>query len=210
MFLSRILAFHKILIGILIGLFLLLSSGCTGAFLQSRRFKKPFPSASSETCSSLRKNLFKLRTDTRANTLGERGQEEILRSMGLSGHAVNTNPISTPREKMDLLVSSDLLVNEREIWTFIEEVDKLDILGIRCRDIAETLSPGVGEGLLYTDFYRVGEDYTAYLVFRDEKLYMVFSPNSEPVDEHDRETILSLLGHASRTAVREGIEAGIP
>lgn len=197
----------------LVGLIVFIS-GCAAqrpALLQSRSIATPFPADSTATCSTLRQDLFLLRSGLR-DTQGQIEHERsiILAQLSLGEHAKNIKHVSTPRAKMDLLITSELLVNEKEIWEFIRSVDELDILGIVCRDLEETVSPGIGEGIAHADFHRIGEDYIAYLVFRDNKLYMVLAPNSEPIDEYDRETILSLLGHASKRTVDESIKAAIP
>ena len=189
-------------------------SGCSAkraALLQSRSIATPFPADSKETCSSLRQNLFSLRSDLRSDIKAKHERSNVLAHLSLQEHAKNIKHVSTPREKMSLLITSELvLVNEKEIWDFIENVDELDILGIVCRDLEETVSPGIGEGIAHADFRRRGEDFLAYLVFKNNQLYLVFAPNSEPVEESDRKTILNLLGHASKSAVRQGVKAAIP
>ncbi|TSC73283.1 MAG: hypothetical protein G01um101470_172 [Parcubacteria group bacterium Gr01-1014_70] len=186
-------------------------TGCSGALLQSRNISTPFPASSKNTCTNLRQDLFQLRSDLRAHPKETvRDRSAVLAKLSLDEHMRNAKPLSTPREKMDLLISSNLLVNMTDTWQAIEDADKLDILGIICRDVEETFSPGVGEGLFYADFHRVGENFKAYLVFLENELTMVFAPNSLPIDEYDRETILSLIGHASRSAVNQGVKAAIP
>ena len=205
------LVIRRTVIGLLL---LMFSSGCAtkqSALLQSRRIATPFAADSKATCSSLRENLFLLRSDLRHPDVHLKLKRSIiLDNLSLQEHSKNIKHVSTPRQKMDLLITSELLVNEKEIWRFIEEVNQLDIIGIACRDLEETFSPGLGEGIAYADFRRVGEDYLAYLVFKNGELYLVFAPNSESIDEYDRETILSLLGHASKSAVHEGVKSAIP
>ena len=125
-------------------------SGCSAkraALLQSRSIATPFPADSKETCSSLRQNLFSLRSDLRSDIKAKHERSNVLAHLSLQEHAKNIKHVSTPREKMSLLITSELvLVNEKEIWDFIENVDELDILGIVCRDLEETVSL-LAEGL---------------------------------------------------------------
>lgn len=205
---------NKLCVRLILFILFVFMSGCNATrptLLQSRSIATPFPKDSAKTCSSLREDLFTLRSDLRnPNIQLVRQRNFILAQLSLQEHARNIRHVSTPREKMGLLITSELLVNEKEIWDFIESVDRLDILGIACRDIEETVSPGFGEGVAHADFRRVGEDFIAYLVFKNNELYLVFAPSSDPVDTYDRKTILSLLGHASQSAVNEGVKAVIP
>lgn len=207
MFFTLLLVLRMALLGMLLVLF----PGCGRTFLQSRSVAKPFAADSRATCSSLRQDLFLLRSGLRTPDVQlKRQRAVILANLSLQEHAKNIKHVSTPREKMGLLITSELLINEKEIWEFIESVDKLDILGIVCRDLEETISPGLGEGIAHADFHRVGEDFLAYLVFKDDELYLILPPNNEQIDTYDRETILSLIGHASKSAVHEGVKAAIP
>ena len=197
-------------------IFLTYSSGCAARrpdLLQSRNVATPFGVESKENCTALRQNLMKLRSSFRnPDKYQLRQRAEVMQTLSLQEeNSKNIIHVSTPRQKMDLLIANNLLVNEKDVWNFIEEINKLDILGIVCRDIEETISPGFGEGIAYADFHRTGENYTAYIVFNEyNDLRFVFPPNNDPVDAYDRETILSLLGHASHKAVDEGIKAVIP
>jgi len=195
-------------------MFLFFNAGCSvnrPAMLQSRNIATPFPEGSKATCSSLRKDLLLLRSELRNGVLIEHDRSAILARLSLQNHPKNLKNVSTPREKMDLLIMNELLITEKGVWEFIKAVDELDIIGIVCRDLEETISPGFGEGIAHADFHRVGEDYLAYLVFnKEDRIYLVFAPNSGPVDTRDRETVLSLIGHASKAAVHEGVKAVIP
>lgn len=183
-------------------------TGCSNTLLQSRRVATPFAPDIESDCKILRTQVLKLRTDMRSGT-EERSCKTTLADLSIQENAKNIKSVSTPKEKMDIMLSAQLFETAQAAWEFVKIIDKKDVIAISCTDIENTFSPGIGTGIAYADFHRTGEHYTTHLVCEDDKLLMVFPPNKESLDEYDRETVLSLIGKASETAVEHGVKGAI-
>ena len=183
-------------------------SGCSSGILQSRHIKKPFPPGSDMSCSKFREDIAKLRIKLRDQS--SLSCKTTLAELSIQPNAKNTKAVSEPKEKVDLMLSSQLLLTASEAMGFVRTINSLDFTAVTCREIEETFSPGIGEGLAYADFRKVGEDFKTHFICDDDRLLMVFPANNGPVDEYDRETIFSLLGNAAGSAVTHGVKKAIP
>lgn len=203
----------------------MLISGCSPTFLQSRRVAKPFKPDTEMSCGKLRSNIDQLRKALRNNhdsfinckqKPSDSCQEPKLfcktelANLFIQENGHNTKQVGSPKEKLDLMLSSQLLLTANEAMQFVKTINDYDILAITCREVEETFSPGIGEGIAYADFRRTGEDYVTHLVCDNDHLIMVFPTDNGPIDEYDRDTIFNLIGGASGSAVSEGVKKAIP
>ena len=179
-------------------------------FLQTLRVAKPFPPGKEISCRKFREDVNNLRTVVRHDQQPPLSCKAVLADLSIQEDAQNVKPISEPKEKLDLLLSSQLLLTASEAMQFVRTINFLDFVAITCREVEETFSPGVGEGIAYADFHRTGEDYKTHLICDDDRLIMVFPTNNGSIDEYDRETVFSLLGSAAGSAVTHGVKKAIP
>lgn len=199
--------------------------GCGHAVLQSRRVAKPFQPGVEMSCGELRSDIDQLRRVLHNNhysfldckeKLSDSCKEPKLScktelaNLSIQENGHNTKPVGSPKEKLDLMLSSQLLLTASEAMQFVKTINDYDIIAITCREVEDTFSPGVGEGIAYADFRRTGEDYVTHLVCDDDRLMMVFPTDNGPIDEYDRDTIFNLIGGASGSAVSEGVKKAIP